>query len=62
MTVVGAAQPQGGQPAAVFYSFGHPAPYAYVEMKQGGGVTMVTPKKLQSKMSIHLQLAAKGLS
>jgi YD repeat-containing protein len=25
----GMAYPQGGQPAAVFYPFGHPLPYAY---------------------------------
>jgi hypothetical protein len=28
-TSLGVACPQGVRPAAVFYSFGHPTPYAY---------------------------------
>jgi hypothetical protein len=28
-SVSGVTHPQGGQPAAVFYPFGHPTPYAY---------------------------------
>jgi hypothetical protein len=30
MAISGVAHPQGGRPAAVFYLFGHPTPYAYV--------------------------------
>jgi hypothetical protein len=29
MAVSGVACPQGGQPATVFYPFGHPSPYSY---------------------------------
>jgi hypothetical protein len=29
MAVSGVVCPQGGQPAAVFYPFGHPMPYAH---------------------------------
>jgi hypothetical protein len=30
MAVLGVNRPQGGQPAAIFYPFGHPMAYAYV--------------------------------
>jgi hypothetical protein len=34
IAVSGVAHPQGGQPAAVFYPFGHPTPYAHTSPSQ----------------------------
>jgi hypothetical protein len=41
MAVLGVACPQGGPPAAVFYSFGHPTPYDYA-------FRSVSPSRLSS--------------
>jgi hypothetical protein len=38
--VLGVASPQGGRPAAVFFPFGHPTPYAY-DQKQSYGNSVV---------------------
>jgi hypothetical protein len=46
--VWGVAHPQGGRPAAVFYPFGHPTPYASASPDLIVGETRTQDSKLHS--------------